>query len=272
MNKSNNTIELNPETAAKQQLFEQLKEEFLAAFLKHSKLLTQDKDELFALYLELIGRSQHELFVIETDIALYKRLIDKCQAYFNRGEMPDIDTVESEAREELDELLKRIEKQAKLIDEARAFLSSPLMSEEDSKEMRTIYYALAKRLHPDLNPNQSEEEYLLFIQTKLAYERKDLERLKDIILAIDSKRPDTLTKDADSIEEKIEILKRRIAALLKRIEEIEASFPFNQRSLLFDEVQLNAMQEMLSTAIEEAKVKLEELKTKYQHILSCIKE
>ena len=85
-----------------------------------------------------------------------------------------------------------IEFQSAQLDEAKKVLSH-LISEEDALKLKEIFRVLCKRLHPDLNPHQTEEEKDLFIKVKAAYDLQKLTDLQTILLYLDDSNREKLT-------------------------------------------------------------------------------
>lgn len=103
---------------------------------------------------------------------------------------------------------KRLEREAK----------QKLVEDEQLKNIRSIYIALTKVLHPDLEPDENlKKEKLEIMQTvTAAYEQKDLSRLLQLELKWVAKSPEHLEKlPEDKLKSYIKVLKDRVADLEK---------------------------------------------------------
>jgi hypothetical protein len=171
------------------------------------------------------------------------------QAALNRDEKPDLDRIEFEIDVKLKEYYAQIRQQAEDLDKAKKVLSS-LLSEEETIALKEVFRVLCKRLHSDLNPNQTEHEKDLFIRVKAAYDRNALSELQDILLSLDeSGKEDIDHVAANEKEERIQHLTEQIEKLNIKIKQLKESFPFNIEQQILDEDYIKESQEGLRQQI-----------------------
>ncbi|MDD4490640.1 MAG: hypothetical protein PHD30_09100, partial [Paludibacter sp.] len=107
-------------------------------------------------------------------------------------------------------------------------------------------------LHPDLNPNQSEEEKDLFIKAKAAYDLQKLSELQSMLLYLDNlSTTSPVDLSINEREEQKAFLERNIQILKEKIEKLKQSFPFNIESLITDDEQVGLKQAALQNQILE---------------------
>ena len=177
-------------TAEDEQLTAELKQlnaEFLDLFTRHRDMVDSESVILTSLYLEKLGHLQLELLHKRTRAAHLKMKMQMIQAAINRDEKPDLTAIEREIKAKLEDFYARIEAQSAALDQADKVLSN-LLSEEDTKKLKELFRLLCKKLHPDLNPHQSDEEKELFIKVKAAYDLQKTEDLQKILLYLDGFR------------------------------------------------------------------------------------
>ena len=237
----------------KYQRVSQLREELAELFEKREFMVSYERNQLNALYVELIGRLLYEEFALKTDIRKSKRIAELVQTKMNRGEAVDMGTVEQIVEKEFAEYRRQLEEQLNQIKAAQELLAAPMLSEEDTTELKSIYRLLAKRLHPDWNPNQTEREKELFIRAQAAYKSCDLQELRNILQMLEVKSEDELNDD--NVDEKIKQLEACLEDIRSRIDKLNETFPFTYKELLKDpkwvEQEQNRIQESINALTKE---------------------
>jgi hypothetical protein len=242
---------------------ERLRLEFLELFTRHKDMVENDAVILTSLYLEKLGRLQLELLEKQTEAARLKMKMNLMQAAINRNEKPDPAEIQRELNERLEKYYSAIKAQAAALDDAKKVLSH-LISEEDARKLKELFRVLCKRLHPDLNPNQTEEEKDLFIKVKAAYDLQMISDLQNILLYLDdSTKEDLLRVSTNDKLDRIKHLESNIAALQDKIERLKQSFPFTIAEQIYDETYVRQKQEEILTRMHA----YEEQITNYSNII-----
>ncbi len=214
---------------------EQLRLEFLDLFTLHKEMVENEFYILNSLYIQKLGYLQMELFKVQAEAARLKTKLNLIQAAINRSEQPDLRQIEQQVEQKMKIHYEKIAEQAKALEASKSVLTN-LLSEEDSLNLRETFRVLCKRPHPDLNPNQGEQEKDLFVKVKAAYDLKDIKGLQTILLYLDDSQKEDLTKLTQSERERrIKVLEDNIAALKEKIEKLRQSFPFNIEKQITDE-------------------------------------
>ena len=248
---THNHLSITPENQSLLHALEALNLEFLDLYTIHKQMVENDSDLLTSLYLERLGHLQLELLEKQTELSRLNMKIKLIQAAYNRSEFPDLNAIEKVLNEKLEDYYKQIQAQSQLLEESKRILSS-LLSEEETQKLREIFRVLCKRLHPDLNPNQSETEKDLFIKVKAAYDLQKLSDLQSILLYLDNLHTTTPAQlSINEKEEQIAFLKKNIVILKEKIEKLKHSFPFNMESLITDDEQIGKKQAELRNQINE---------------------
>lgn len=245
---------------------ESLHLEFLDLFTRHKDMVENESVVLTSLYLEKIGRFQLELLEKQTEAARLKMKMNMLQAAINRNEKPDLMAIENEINARLQKYYTQIQAQSAALDHARTVLSQ-LLSEEEAQKLKEIFRVLCKRLHPDLNPNQTVEENDLFIKVKAAYDLQRLSELQNILLYLDDANKEKLVSiPSHEKADRIQYLENQIERLKLKIDELKQSFPFNFETLIFDETYILLKQEELKEQIKT----IEEEIVKYSNIINIM--
>ena len=214
-------------------------------------MVENDADILTSLYLQKLGHLQLALLEKQTELSRLNMKIKLIQAAYNRSEMPDLQAIEKILNAKLEEYYKQIQVQSQLLEESRKVLSS-LLSEEETLKLKEIFRLLCKKLHPDLNPHQSEDEKDLFVKVKAAYDLQQLSELQSILLYLENSIfsiPAALS--VNEKEQQVAYLIKNIATLKDKIGKLKESFPFSIESLIKDDLQIELKQDVLNNQINE---------------------
>jgi len=229
---------------------EQLHLEFTDLFTRHKDMVENESVLFTSLYLEKLGRLQLELLEKQTEAARLKMKMNLIQAAINRNEQPDLMAIEDKINKRLQNYYAEIAAQSAALDTAIGVLSH-LLSEEETQKLKEIFRVLCKRLHPDLNPHQTEEEKDLFIKVKAAYDLKKLNELQNILLYLDdSGREKLALVPRNEKKERIEYLTNSIATLKDKIALLKQTFPFNVKEFIFNEERISEKQEEIRKQIK----------------------
>lgn len=245
---------------------ERVRFQYLELYTRHKDMVENESAILTSLYLQKLGQLQLELLQKQTEAACLKMKMNLIQAAINRNEQPNLKAIEKLVNQKMQDYYAQIEAQAAALDEAKKVLSH-LISEEETAKLKEVFRLLCKRLHPDLNPYQSEEEKDLFVRVKAAYDLNQLSELQKILLYLENSKKEKLPEvSAGEKQEQIRHLEENIASLKSKIEQLKQSFPFTIEDLIFDEATISQRQEEIRN---EIKASGEEI-SKYQNILNVM--
>ena len=224
---------------------------------------------LTALYMEAVGQLQYEVLVLRYEIALLKQKRDLLQAYKNRGEKADLNYVDEQVEATAKTYNENIQREEEKIKQAKAYIEEQKEEEKknqenEKRELRDLYRKLVHRLHPDLHPEQTEWEKELFLKVQDAYEKGDLEKLRELAQQLEAGMPaDAVNNETtEEWEERVNQLKEEIAKIREEIEKILQEFPFTYRERLNNPEWIAQTQDMLRKEIpelEKEKIRLEKI-------------
>lgn len=230
-------------------------------------MLYHDESLLTALYLEKVGAKLYKIYRLKVELSRLKLRFSLMQAYVNRNEYPDLEEIEKTVLAEFLSYQQKIEEDAQRLAAAKEVLKGSFLSDEESKQIKEIYYSIVKRLHPDINPDYSDEMKELFIKAQLAYELSDLPALKEIFLMLNVReyQSDVIT---DDLEQMVSRLQENVNKLKQQIDQLNERFPFIHKENLFDEEWIRAQQESADTEIQSLKPEIE----KYNRYIVLLQE
>lgn len=237
-----------PENEALSIELDKLNAEFLELFSVH-KDMVDNEPVLYSLYLNKLGFLTFRLFEKKTEYSKVKMKMELIQAALNRDEKPDLAKIEKSLNAQLADYYKQIAENADDLEKAKSVLQN-LLPPEFVKELKELFHTLCKRLHPDLHPNQTEEDKDLFLKVKAAYDLNNLIELKKIFLHLDSNKEETVSLlTSDEKQKRIEYLRNSIHSLKEKIQKLSDSFPHNLKELISDDEKIAVEQDTIKNQI-----------------------
>ena len=265
----NTQIDISPRKKQLKEEYERLQLEYAALVAERDELENSEGPRLTALYMEAVGQLQYEVLVLRYEIALLKQKRDLLQAYKNRGEKADLNYVDEQVEATAKTYNENIQREEEKIKQAKAYIEEQKEEEkknqeDEKRELRDLYRKLVHRLHPDLHPEQTEWEKELFLKVQDAYEKGDLEKLRELAQQLEAGMPaDAVNNETtEEWEERVNQLKEEIANIREEIEKILQEFPFTYRERLNNPEWIAQTQDMLRKEIselEKEKIRLEKI-------------
>jgi len=256
----NKAIDISPRKKQLKEEYERLQLEYAELVAELDEMQNSEEPRLTALYMEAVGQLQYDILVLQYEIALLNQKRDLMQAYKNRREKPDMEKVEEQVEQTAKTYNERIYQEEEKIKQAKEYFKEQQEEEkreqEDGKrELRDLYRKLVHRLHPDLHPEQTEWEKELFLKVQDAYEKEDLDKLRELAQQLETGMPtDAVDNDTtEEWEERVNRLKEEIAKIREEISEMLQQFPFTYRDKLKDKDWISETQAMLRQEIEDLK-------------------
>ena len=223
-----------------------LQDELSYALAELDQMQTQTRPYLLALYQQKIGRFEWRCLREQCKAEWLRRFIESVQAARNRGASPAIEQIEAALQQELAAYWTKLGEAAAKVEAAQRLLGN-LMSPEQSREFRKLYYQLVKRLHPDVNPSLSDREQLFWRRTQQAYEAGDMEELRAIWQGVEALPAGAEPSRLEDLRRRRQRLLEEIARVRTRLEELERQPPFDLRDKLTDEEWVRSQLEQIET-------------------------
>ena len=252
------TLIVHPIFRALQEELEGLRRKSAKLYLEAEFMQFEERPLLLSLYETHIGKLLLEEYELKVKIRLAILETQLIQAYINRGTRPDEREIAARILLEQEKFKVELEQKEAGIKAAQDFLNAPTYTKEETEELRGLYCLIAKSLHPDLHPDQSDRERDLFLKAVAAYRVGDIHVLRQIALTLTDGSDTDITED--SLQELVDRLRESVTAFQDRIDQMETLFPFIYREQLQDEVWIKEQQVEISERIADAKAELESRK------------
>jgi hypothetical protein len=228
-------LSLHPEILRLRDENSLLREEVVHLLTEAHDLIHTIKPNLMAIYQTKIGAWELKQFGLQCQAARLKRKVELIQACLNQGCCTDLAAIEAQLEEEFRAWENKLRLEAERIAAAEERLRH-LLSPEDDHELKKLYYGLVKKLHPDLNPELTEDQKRLWLRVQEAYESGDLDELQALAVLVNRyAAPVSSASTLERLANEQRTLDQHIQRLLKEIQAIESRPPLTMRSELVDD-------------------------------------
>ncbi len=238
----------DPETITRLDAISQARREFMELYTRKEEMLVIERNIIYLRYVKLLGRLQYERYQLGVDVRALKMKIKLAQEALSRRQRPDIDAIDATVSRALADDLSEVSRQAKALRDAA---SMTMPDQDELIELRDLYRLMVKKLHPDLNPAQSDRDYDLFLKGQSAYRTMNVEALRHVIVNIDVTAPDGDPRSrGENLDHTLWRLRSQIALFTTAISELSLTFPFDQADILSNAQLLDRRRSLLSADID----------------------
>ena len=245
-----------------------LKTEYIGLLNEKDVMINWGKPQLEALYNTRIGVHKIQVLQLTLQVKALKRKLELVRSAIAKNEKIDFAEIELIIAAELAKAETLILIEAQKITDGKNLLNN-LDSPERSTELRTVFRAVAKNLHPDVNPdltNQQNEIWNLILD---AYKLNDLDKLKALSLVYEKEIIGTETEwSNEQLTLAIENLKEGCKIFQNEIAGIKNTFPFTIEEELNNEDWINSETEKINMDIDKLKAYETELRQEYKTLIN----
>jgi len=235
---------------------EALRDGLLALYLEHDELVFHICRNLKTAYMLKFGALEYNVYEWQCKVLRIRRKTEMVRVEKISGKPVDIAAIDAQLDIQYAEYADNLKKKIDDINEAlhRNNHAEPL-SDEKTAELKKLYRTVVLRLHPDVNRDISERRLELFNNAVTAYKNGDLDALRTIFLLIDTTEPDNveINDPFEQLTKRKQELKNSTDDVRKKILDAKASFPYNKKTLLSDESQIEKYIEDLNKLIADYK-------------------
>lgn len=226
------------------------------------------KPNLVAQYQQKIGAWELRRLQAEVAALRTKRRLELAQAAVNRGQAPDWTEIDGMLDLELLRWRRLVEEAAARLSAAEQRLSHLLAPGED-RELKKLYHALVKALHPDVHPRLTDRARRLWHRVQEAYQRQDLAELRALLVLAEEGGPVAITPEGiEALRRDCQALQKQIAEMERRLDEMERQPPFTFRAQLADDSWVARRRAELDAEIAQWETRLAAL----EHALAALKK
>lgn len=268
MAKDNANIIHFPDFVKLKEEVEKLQTEMSMLISEKSELVLMECKNIEAAYMLEVGYLEYQAYELHCTVLRLKRKIEIIQAKKNRQEKIFPDKIEEQLDIEFKEYKERLNEQLGKLNEALERAERDILTKESFQELKKLYRAIVKKLHPDLHPNMSEEQKNMFLNAVRAYDNGDLKMMRFIHGIVEGMEVYDFDKSGmDALQEEKERLTEMLVLARNEINEIKSQYPYILKELLEDEDKIAAQKISLEKDIEELKDAVETYQSKLEEML-----
>jgi len=246
-----NIIVIHPDFEKLKAEVEKLRTELSMFVLERDNLIYQECKNIEMAYMLSVGALEYKAYEIECAILRLKRKVELIQANKNRQEKIVLSKIEAILDVEFAAYKEKLDEQVNKMNEALERSKGDMLTESESCELKKLYRAIVKALHPDLHPDLSKEKLTLFYNAVGAYERGDLEELRIIsTMVADPIVPDARSEGLAFLMKEKERLTKLIQNIKNRIDEIKSEFPYTMKAIVQSPEKMEARKSELEERIK----------------------
>jgi hypothetical protein len=216
----------NTEYEALKEAYKKKQSELADVITERDELINTIVPNLQAIYINKLGEFHQLLMELEIEERTLRYKLSLAQEYLNRQEFPDLEEIANKVERAVEEWTIEVENYRRQRHAARVHFDHAL-SDKESLLLSVLYRKLVKALHPDINPDFTEESRELWERTLEAYRLGDLGTLLDIERSLEDK--EIILPAAETgfevVRERIELLRKQIDIIQKEIEKKRKEFP-----------------------------------------------
>lgn len=246
---------------------EKLRVELSMIVLERDTLVFVECKNIEMIYMLNLGHLEVKAYELECKCLRLRKKIELIQAKLNRQEKINLKEIEDNLEKEFIEYEQKLNEHVKKLSEAIDWKNLDVLSMESIKEIKKLYRSIIKKLHPDLNPNITKENLGLFDKAVKAYENSDLDTLKLIEMIIADKDSISSLSSLGELEREKNRLEKTLKTVRNSIEEIKIGYPYNLKSIIEDEVEINNWKNKLEKIIDEYRELVADYEIKIQNML-----
>jgi hypothetical protein len=240
-----------PDYEGPQREIRALKQDLAALLLEQHELEYHARPSIEAEYMAKIGSLEYKALELRCKAIRLERKHELIAEAVNSLELVELSRIDAQLIRELSAHNEGLSEFMGRMNAALARRGS--LSGGDAEELRRLYAALLKKLHPDLNPLQNETIRTLFSNALRAYRNAALDELREVCAAAEG-LPELMDAPVGSMDRLLkteERLREQIGTARESIRKLNNSYPCNARELLDDGAKLREKTAALLARIAE---------------------
>ena len=229
-------LEPHPEDLTLREEIARLRASLTALLLQKDDLLLIQCKRIEAAYLRRFGALELKVYECWCDCLRAKRKAKMIRACRNRRAEANLEEIETALDEDLAQYREELTNRFRRVEGVMERREGPGLSQRGQKELKELYRKAVKALHPDLHPQEEQEQAKTLDQAMRAYRAGDIETLRTICDSLEP-TPEVAASTLDELRAEAKRLKAGIRAFDEQLEDIKSKYPYSARIYLEDEEQ-----------------------------------
>lgn len=243
-------IVIFPDVEKLQTEIEKLRTELSMLVIEHDELLYVECKNIEMTYMLLLGGLEFKAYELKCTVLRLKRKIELVRAKKNRQEKIELSVIEEILDAEFAKYQEKIKEQLEKMNSAIERYQCKPLSTEEAAELKKLYRAIVKVLHPDLNPEQEKGKVQLFYKAVIAYENGDIDGLRiinemvsgTVLHEVMPEAKSQMSKERDRLLKLLQNIKDRIA-------KIKSQYPYTMKEIIVNPEKIQAEKTRLEEII-----------------------
>lgn len=212
-----------------------LKQELSELIFERDELRFVVCKNIKARYLLLFGEKEYKIYEYYCTYRRFKRKISIIRGHKNRGEDFDEASIDAALDKEFEAYKEKLQEKLDDMEEALERSKARDLSDEENEMIKKLYRGIVKALHPDINPNASEQEIRFLHMAIEAFDNGDLDTIRLISELFSSKKENDIPENILKAQDELIQLEEMVNLVKEEIQKIKSAFPYTEKELLEDE-------------------------------------
>lgn len=205
---------------------------WIDAVTAYDTLQLQTIPQMEARYWVIFGPLESQSYGLFVKISELKYTILLMRKALNRGNQPDMKQITAQVATKFASFRQKLAQRQQQVKNAQKYLANPELTVAETQEITTLYKQLVKALHPDLHPDQDDNEQQLFLLAVQAYEHGDLIQMRKLANVLTLSTATIDLADLARGEQYLADLVAQWQGILAATERLQQRWPMSDKLLL----------------------------------------
>lgn len=218
-------------------------------------------------YVLTFGAIEIEISEAQCECKRLKRQIEMMQANINRQEEINLDQISEALDQEFVEFIEKINEKIEKEKAAKENVQDEPLEDPQpfvNEKLKKLYRQLAKKLHPDIHPNQKKEDKELFNKVVDAYKKNDLKQMEILNQMASGEEAELCEESIESLRAEADRLQDLLFEVSEEIKTIKSIYPYTAKEVLEDKEAIAIEMERLQNLLTDYQNKIKIYEAKIQ--------
>lgn len=244
-----------------------LRDQLTDLLVEKEEMLTIGYQELNASYSEKLGKYEIHLYEREYEYVRLRRKIDLIRQQHDKGNTDiDLYTLDKKLDDDYKDFRLRINSRRKVAEESEEFFAEDKLSLQDYNKMRSLYWQIARSIHPELSKDENYENNRTWKKVSDAFVEGDLYTIETYAISLSDDEENIDISD-ELLEEEKDYLERKIKETSRYMSSLSKIHPYNKKAMLDDMEELHEKKLVVEEKTESVDKKIKDLENQLIDLL-----